>query len=53
MELNNYELKNIIGGSISGTLLNSIIKGITTLTDLGRALGTAIRRMISKSYCRV
>ncbi len=53
MELTNNELKKIVGGNITGTLLNSIIKGMTTIIDLGRSLGTAIRRIKSNSFCKV
>ena len=51
-ELNNNELLSIDGGvSISGPLINSITKGITTLLDMGRSLGTAIRRIGSNNVC--
>ena len=52
-KLNNYELMNITGGGISGTLINSIIKGINLILDISRALGTAIRRIGSKSICKI
>jgi hypothetical protein len=51
MDLKKEELLNINGGGISGTLLNSIIRGINVLLDLGRSLGTAIRRLGSNSIC--
>ena len=51
MNLKKEELLNINGGGISGTLLNSIIRGINALLDLGRSLGTAIRRLGSNSIC--
>lgn len=50
-ELNKKELLNIEGGSISGTMINSITKGINTILDLGRSLGTAIRRIGSGNVC--
>lgn len=53
MELEKQELLTIIGGSISGTLLNSIVRGINAILDLGRSLGTAIRRLGTNSICQV
>jgi bacteriocin-like protein len=51
--LNDYELKNIIGGAISGTLINSIIRGLSLIIDLGRALGSAIRRICGNKICKI
>ena len=49
--LNKEELLNIEGGSISGTLISSITRGINTVLDMGRALGNAIRRIGSGNVC--
>jgi hypothetical protein len=50
--LNKEELIIIEGGlNITGTMLNSIIKGISTILDLGRSLGTAIRRLSTNNIC--
>lgn len=45
-ELNNEELKTINGGGfdISGSILNAITNGMKTILEIGRSLGTAIRR---------
>ena len=51
MELEKQELLRIVGGAISGTLLNSIIRGINVFLDLGRSVGTAIRRLRSNNIC--
>ena len=51
MEIKNKELLTIIGGGISGTLLNSIVRGINSLLDLGRSLGSAIRRLGTNNIC--
>jgi len=45
------ELLNIVGGAISGTLINAFAKSITVLLDLGRSFGTAIRRISSNKVC--
>lgn len=39
------------GAGISGTLINAFSRGITTLLDLGRSLGNAIRRVTSGKVC--
>lgn len=49
--LNKEELLNIEGGSISGTLISAISRGINTVLDMGRALGNAIRRIGSNNVC--
>jgi len=50
-DLNKEELLNVDGGSISGTLISSLTRGINTLLDMGRSLGTAIRRIGSGNVC--
>ena len=50
-DLNNNELMNIEGGAISGTLINSITRGIDTILNVGRSLGSAIRRIGSNNVC--
>lgn len=49
--MNRDELRNIKGGSISAAMINSIIRGIVSICDLGRSLGSAIRRAFSGSSC--
>ena len=52
--LNKEEMLNIIGGaSWSSSWLNAISKAVTTLLDLGRSLGTSIRRSVSGKICPV
>lgn len=51
-EINEKELKLIVGGlSISGTLINSLVRGINAFLDLGRSLGNAIRRISGNKIC--
>ena len=51
-EINNYELLQIVGGvSISGALISAFTKAITTALDVGRSLGTALKRIITKKLC--
>ncbi len=49
--LSKQELLEISGGAISGSLINALIRGIGTILDLGRSLGTAIRRIQTKQFC--
>lgn len=50
--LENKELLQIRGGlSLTGTLLSYIIKGFNTILELGKTLGSSIRRIKSKSFC--
>jgi len=51
--LSNEELINIKGGSFSSTLLNSVSRLIDTVLKLGQTVGSAIRRSLSKSYCKL
>lgn len=53
MLLSDKELLEVVGGSITSTFINSISKGITTIVDLGRSLGSAIRRIVSGSICPI
>lgn len=54
MEIKKEELMIINGGgTITGTLLNAIARGINAFLDLGRSLGTAIRRIGSNSLCQI
>ena len=51
MELKKEELINVNGGSISGSLLNGFSKAINSLLEVGRSLGSAIRRIFEKKTC--
>ncbi len=45
------ELLTIKGGSIGATMLNTIVRLGVLLLELGRSLGTAIKRTINKTAC--
>lgn len=53
MNLDKEKLLLIKGGAstLNGTLINSIVRGITAFIDLGRSLGTAIRRLLNNNIC--
>ena len=50
MEIN--ELKEIKGGAISGTIINAIVRSVTLALELGRSLGSALRRLKDKNKCK-
>ncbi len=45
------ELLNIVGGAISGTMINAIVRAVNAVLEVGRSLGTAIRMIASGSRC--
>lgn len=47
------DLKIIIGGGVSASFLTSIVRTITTILDLGRSVGSAIRRIQSGTICQL
>ena len=51
MKIKNEELLQIVGGAISASMINTIIRGINSFLDLGRSVGTAIRRIQSGRIC--
>lgn len=50
-ELTKEELKHVIGGSVSGAVITSIFKGLSMMQELGRSLGSSIRRLFTKNFC--
>lgn len=50
MELNKKEL-SVIKGGVSGAIMTSFIRGVTQLYELGRSLGSSIRRLFTRNYC--
>ncbi len=53
IELKKDELLQISGGAnwLSASFLNAVSRAVSTLMDLGRSLGTSIRRTISGQVC--
>lgn len=49
--MSKQELQNIVGGSVSATFITAIVRGINSILDLGRSLGTAIRRITTGQKC--
>lgn len=53
MKLNEETMKQINGGAITSAMINAISKAVNTLYELGKATGSAVRRIIKKTYCPV
>lgn len=52
MKLKKEELKMIrAGSSVSASFITAIIKGFTTFMDVGRYLGSSIRRFFGNDIC--
>jgi len=50
--MNNDELKVIYGGaSLSGAVISALVKAFDIALEIGRALGSSLRRYITKSAC--
>lgn len=52
-KLKSNELIEIVGGSdfLTATFINSISKCIDALLEVGRSIGSAIRRITSNNLC--
>ena len=50
MSLKKEELLNITGGS-SATYITALVRGINSILELGRSLGTAFRRVFTGKIC--
>ena len=50
-ELSKKDLNLVIGGTISGAVISSVIRGVSVILELGRSFGSAIRRIVTKKYC--
>lgn len=51
MKIENSRLINVYGGSWTAAYLNAAARAAQTVLDLGRTVGTSIRRIFSKKYC--
>lgn len=51
MELKKQELLQIEGGAITATLINSLARAVNTMLNLGRSVGSAIRRIYKGKVC--
>lgn len=50
--MKNEELVMVYGGAgLSAAVINAIIRGVTFSLEVGRYIGSAIRRITKKKYC--
>ncbi len=52
-ELDKNQLMEVTGGTITATLLNAIVRGASVFLDVGRSMGSAIRRFFSGKVCKI
>ena len=51
-ELKKEEMEKIKGGAgVTATMLNAVIRTVSTMFTMGQAIGSAIRRAVRGSYC--
>ncbi len=51
MKLTEQELVNIVGGGISAALISAVTKVFTTIIEVGKMIGSSLRRSNTKNYC--
>lgn len=51
MKLKNQELVLVKGGAINSQLINAFVRLITSVVEVGRMIGSSIRRVVGKNYC--
>lgn len=51
MKLKEYELLDINGGAISATWLNSCSRFVSLVIEVGRMVGSSLRRIINRNFC--
>ncbi len=53
VELKEIEMQSVSGGSIASPLINAITKAVSTIYEMGRETGSALRRLINGKYCPI
>lgn len=53
MKLENYKLVEITGGAWNASVINAVVRLIGSLVDIGRMIGSSLRRAISGQYCQI
>ncbi len=51
MKLKEENLLSITGGGFNASLLNSFARLLSIAIEVGRMIGSSIRRVSSKNYC--
>ena len=51
--MNKEQLSKIIGGNnVSGTMINALIKAVTTFFEMGQMFGSGLRRIMLNKTCK-
>ena len=51
-KLTKEDMRKIRAGAVSASWISAIWKGLNVFTDLGRYLGSSIRRAIDGNFCK-
>ena len=52
MKIDNNELIFVVGGfKWNGTIINALTKVVNSVVDVGRYIGSALRRIKTNNYC--
>ncbi len=51
--MNREELINVKGGAINASALNAVMRTFNTIIEVGRIVGTAIKRRIDGKSCKL
>lgn len=51
--LHKEELLQITGGALTAAFLTALVRGINVYLEVGRSLGSAIRRAMTKNVCKI
>lgn len=50
--VSNNEMRSVFGGwSFNASYLSSLIRGVNSFMDVGRSIGSAIRRIYANKVC--
>lgn len=52
-ELDDFEKESIDGGAITSSIINALAKAVSTIYELGKETGSAIRRLTAGKYCNI
>lgn len=53
VELTKEELLNVVGGGITASMISAVVKGVNSILELGRSVGSAIRRIQEGKVCSI
>ncbi len=51
MKLHDNELIKVAGGGLSSQFLNALVRVVQVVIEVGKMIGSSLRRTITKTYC--